>query len=257
MKNTKLYLILFTALVTLVSCSPESIYRLYSDEEDDESVMYKGMEFLISETDQTTAIIAYYRHYDERIIMDLEVMNHSDNWIRFDPVDVQYEAYQMKFEYEDDIQDGEWREVLVAKGEALDPEEFLLQIDRDRSKAEANERTNYIFDAIGSGVRLMEDVSTINQLSSSEKTTREIQRTNRAIERAERRNRYYKQIGNLAEKRAYWETQTLRTTDLEPGESIAGEISFPISEESKIVVFTVAIGDDMHSFRYNQRQYSP
>ena len=257
MKNLKRTVILLLLTTALIACSPEPVFRLQSDQAEEEKVIYRGMEYLISEGEYSTAILVYYRHMDNTVIMDLEVINYSDDLVRFEPSDVSFIAYSKNFEKNENLAKGKWRDEFITDGTALDPEKTLLDIDKRRSKVEARNRTNSLLDGISTGMNLVTDISAVGRETSDEQTAREAQRTREAIDRAERRENFYRNVSSLSEQRAYWETETLRVTDLPPGESVAGEIILPLTKDALLIEVIVQIAEEEHLFSYQQKKFIP
>ncbi len=244
--------ILFFILI-LNACSPEPVLRLHSDTSEKEHVMvYQGMEYLMSEGEHSVIILAYYRHLDNRIIMDLEVFNDSDEPVRFNPSSVKYIAYRVPSYWieEPEQYDGPMED--IAEVFAIDPEEVLLNIDKKTSRTKARNRTNIVLETLGSGLAVTADIAEGTRSSYSEKRSQQ-----RAMRRAERRESFYRYVANLNEQRNYWETEILRITDLMPGESIAGEISFPVTSDATMIEIVVETAGDKHTFRYRQKTYEP
>lgn len=250
----------FTIIFVITSCAPDPVFRLQTHEDYDNSdniIMYKGMEYLVSDLDNSGVILAYYRHIDGRVVMDLEVFNYSDEIVRFNPGDLSYAAYSLDFERDEKSDDASWIRNLVAEGRAIDPETTMLKIDLNESREEAGERTGMLLDGISAGLNLASDISNAGKLTQGEIRERDAQRTRDAIYRAERRDRYYRTISSLNSQRQYWENETIRTTDIYPGESLAGEISFPMAGKAREIELTVTIDNEKHTFLYQQKRIDP
>ncbi|PWN05550.1 hypothetical protein [Rhodohalobacter mucosus] len=246
-------------IVILSSCAPDPVFRLQSDDEnadDHNSVMQNGMEYLISDLDQSGAVLAYYRHIGDRIVMDLEVFNYSDEVVRFAPSDVHYVARSRDFK-QNANGELEWFQHVIEEGSAIDPEKTMLDIDMAASREEAQERTALLLDGISATLDLASDISDAGNLTRNELRKRENRRIRDAIYRTERRDYYYQNIASLNNQRTYWETRSLRTTDLLPDESVAGEISIPLIENATEYEVIIHIGGEKHRFRYLQREYKP
>ncbi len=233
-------------VLLITGCAPDPVFRLESQEN---NVMnYRGMEYLYSEGENSSVTMAYYRHLEDYIVMDVEVINHSDSAIQINP---QKFTYNTRYDYFD----GSYKP--LTSGLAYNPEKILLDLDLASSRAEASERTNRLLDGLSATAYLAGEIAGAGSETTQERNLRENARTRRAVERAERRDYFYARVSSLNEQRAYWETETIRKTDLYPEESIAGEVLFPIEKEANIVEFVVRVGDEEHSFTYVQNKFQP
>ncbi|MCC5914667.1 MAG: hypothetical protein JJU46_09860 [Balneolaceae bacterium] len=259
MKNRSTALPVVGLLFLIVTaCSPEPVLRLSVDNEHEPDVMmYGGMEYLLSEQDNSSVLIAYYRHLGNRVIMDLEVTNYGEEIVRFDPgKDITFEAIGLNFNFDEEVRQGEWVEELLAEKGAYDPEETILEIDKDQSRAVARERTNMLLSGITEGVGAAAAISSDDQ-SREARSLREEQRNRRAINRAERRENFYRTVSSLNSSRNYWEVEAVRITDLVEGDVVSGEISLPVYPDARILEINVAVGEEIHNFRYVQRKHDP
>lgn len=250
-------ILLISSLIFLTACSPEPIFRLQHDHDDESVRIYRGMDYVYSDAENSSTILAYYRHIGNEIVMDLEVINYGNEYVRFRPEDISYRAYLYRYNNDENSDEGYWDEELIAESKATDPEEMILNIDKRESRAVARNRTNTVLEGISGTLYALDDLSSIGSSTSSERVARDVRRNRLAMERAERREHFYSQVTNLNEMRTYWETSAIRTTDLLPGESIAGEISITNIKEARVYIVFIQIGEDLHRFRFLQRSYTP
>jgi len=241
-----LQLAFVTTVLLMAGCAPEPVFRLESQQDD--VLNYRGMEYLHSEGENSSVTMAYYRHFGKHILMDVEIMNHSDSILQVDTPNFKYSA---KKEYSDESFDP------LRGGTAIDPEQVILNLDMASSRAEANERTSRVLDGITVAANIASDVANVGELTDEELDRRDNQRTREAIERYERRDQFYATVSSLNDQRAYWETEVLRKTDLYPEESIAGEVRFPLVEDANVVEFSVIVGGEEHHFIYRQKKFQP
>lgn len=261
MVDLKWVLVPFGAVLILIlsSCAPDPVFRLHTHDESTNAgstIMQNGMEYLVSDLDQSGAVLAYYRHIGDRIVMDLEVFNYSDDVIRFAPSNIRYVARDSDLK-KNKNGEPEWVQHEIEAGSAIDPDETILDIDMRASREEAEERTALILDGITATLNLASDISDAGNLTLSELRERENRRIRNAIYRSERRDLYYQNIASLNSRRTYWETQTIRTTDIYPDQSVAGEISIPLLEDATEYEVVIHIGVEKHIFHYRQKKYSP
>jgi hypothetical protein len=255
MKTLSFIAPLFLMTFLLASCAPQQVLRLETEHED--KMVYRGMEYLYSEGENSAVTLAYYRHLGDRVIFDLEVVNYSDTLFQVDVSDFRYSAYSHQYYYNPREDKGLWETKLVAETTAIDPEETILNIDRTVSRVEARERTNVVFSAIASGLNAVDGIASAGSETSRQRAEREQRRTRMAIERAERREQFYRNVSSLGRQRQYWETEALRRTDLLPGDAIAGEVSFPAAGNAMYIQIAIEVAGDVHEFEYTQRRFSP
>lgn len=244
MKN--IWLVSFGFLFFMMGCMPEPVFRLESQHEN--VLNYQGMEYLLSEGDNSSVTLAYYRHLGEYIVMDVEIVNHADSVVQIDTQNFKYSA---KKEHSGGGYDA------IGGGTAHDPEQILLNLDLAASKTEANEKTSRLLDGLSATAYLASDIANAGNQTENERQIREQERTRSAVERAERRDQFYARVSSLNEQRAYWETEVLRKTDLYPEEAIAGEVLFPVAEKANRVEFSIIVGVEEHHFEYRQKKYKP
>ncbi len=58
-------------------------------------------------------------------------------------------------------------------------------------------------------------------------------------------------------RRASWEQDHIRVTDLQPDEFIRGLVSFPAGKEAKYVEIVVPVGGEEHRFLFRLMKYTP
>jgi hypothetical protein len=246
MKNIKKGIGLIAVVLIAAACAPEPVFRLTADHQD--VMNYQGMEYLNSEKEESAVILAYYRHIGDVIVMDAEIVNYSGEILTVDASNVTFSAIRSYF-------DGSYDP--VAEGVAKDPEIMLLDLDLMASRARAAERTSRTMDAISGTMTLASDLSASRNESAEQLNLRQNRRTRQAVERAERRENFYRTASDLNSRRSYWESETLRRTDLYPDESIAGEIMLPVIKDANVIEIAVQVGNEVHTFKYLQQTYRP
>jgi hypothetical protein len=256
-------------IFVLSACSPEPVLRLEAEDED--KTVIQGMEYLQSDLDESTAILAYYRHINNKVVMDLEVINYANTSVRVNPAKFSYKAYKLKSgvpiltaissksrSNKAYILQSGGEKVLIESGTIIDPESEILEIDKQKSRETARETRNLVLDAVASGVSMASEIATIGEEETrEERAVRQRLRMDRRIERSKRREAFYERVTSLNEQRNYWETEVIRTTDLIPEKSAAGELIFPAVRDAHIIEIHLPVGGDVHQFRYLQQTYSP
>ena len=209
-------------LVSLNACAPEPVFRLTPKAP--QTTFYHGTEYVHILKDSLRLTIAYYRHVDDAFIMDVELVNKRDSTIRIGPRDFWYNAYRV---YAQNVPfDSTY---FLAHAVAYSPQRKMLSIDMEMSRERAQEDTEDLLYGIGLGLSVAAEVAA-NDPQQEEEIEEDRQRSyiNRQIDNEAFR---YRQM-SLARQREMWEQQTLRKTDLLPGESMQGLIFFKTQPEA-------------------------
>lgn len=231
----------------LNACAPRPVFRLQSL--GDQSTWYQGTEYIHSTADSVTVTVAYIRHTREKVIFDVEVSNYSDEIARVDPVYFTYQAFKSRTANRSFV-----------SGRAINPESKLLQIDMEISDEEADQKTMLVFAAIGATAIVAEEIADNDEeeeddyndeVNEAAATHALIAGTAAGIENSEY------EVGSLRYKRERWTNETLRKTDLFPGEYINGKVYFPIAEDAKLFQIKIKTGNTIHTFRFRQLKFKP
>jgi hypothetical protein len=134
----------------------------------------------------------------------------------------------------------------------------LLNIDKTKAQTNVRNQTGTFLNGITATLDAVGGIQdAVSGDLSEESRARQERRMLRAYQRAERRDNYYQNITNLNDQRLYWESETLRTTDLMPGDSIAGEIHIPVHQHLGLIEIDVVVEEETHTFRYRQKSFDP
>lgn len=243
----RILLYLTGAGLLLSSCAPEPVFRLAS--RDDKTTYYQGVEYVQFENDGLILSMGYYRHLGEQFIMDVEIINERDSTLLIDPLQFSSIAYG-----------GYYRTIpndsmpMITEYHAADPEEELIEVDKQISSNEAARKTDQTFFLIGQGL------SVASQAVSDDPEERKEIRQERTLSYLdqERDDRQYRiNRANLRDLRQAWEQEALRKTHLMPGEYLRGLVFFKTIKDAIAYSIRFEGAGTNFSTDYFQYKYKP
>lgn len=246
--KTKLFAAIITIGVTLGACSPEPVYRLKA--EDQPTYRHQGAEYIISNIDSTEVVLAFYRHVPGMFSFDVEVVNHGSLDVEIDPASFYYRLIK---DSRPPARDG----LVVAKVMAFDPERELLQTDLTVSRANADMKTAAVLDATVEVTSLAADIAAFANRDYGYLAASSNERVVRSIDRSVRYANYDRFRDDLSYRRAMWEQDHIRVTDLATREFIRGLVSFPVEQHESTLELVVPIGETEHIFRFTMLKFVP
>lgn len=239
----KLSIFLILIIPFLTGCfSATSIAKL---EPVEENVQWNyGQQMVYKTKDSITVGMAFSRSTDRYIIFDMTFTNHSNSELLVAPETF---YYQCKNEY---------GTFLGTKLYATDPEEKLLDIDKQLSKTNAQKANHAVLSLISTTTEVSAAIASLNESPE---------------ERAEisddiRRNQYYRsQVHNdieaeswsLNERRDFWSNTVLRKTTLKPGFYVEGKVFFERNECAVYCNFSVPVNWNSFEYSYKQKLIKP
>ena len=90
MKTLLPFLLGITLLIQ--ACSPEPVYRLQAQTNDETTFYYQGKEYIHLSQDSIDVIISYFEHTSSMFAVDVEIINNSDRIIRISPDSFSYKS---------------------------------------------------------------------------------------------------------------------------------------------------------------------
>lgn len=241
------YSLVFFAFLIISACAPEPIFRL--EPEVQETTFYQGMEYVHFQDEGLFISMGYYRHMDDQFIMDVEIINERDSTLFIDPTQFSSSAYGRT-----DRGAANDSMLLTTEYSATDPENELLEIDKQISKNRAAEKTDRTFFLIGQGLSVASEVA-----SDSPEEKEEI-REDRAIsylKQEQDERRYQINRANLGDLREAWEQDALRKTHLLPGEGIRGLVFFKTIDKARTYTIRFQGAGTYLESSYYQYKYKP
>ena len=243
----KLIIYLIPLLFLLSSCAPAPVFRIFP--ESNETAFYQGMEYVQHAGKSLVLSMGYYRHLDNKFIMDVEIINNSDSTVYIDPLQFNYDAYE---QYSDAFPADTGK--FLANRTAFNPEVEMIQIDKQLAREEAAERTDQTLFLIGQGISVASEIAADSPEEREEIS--ENRRENYRDQQIENMEyRYSKR--NLADRREVWEMEALRRTDLLPGEHIRGFVFFENQPDAGLYILRFKGAGLNFETAFGQIKYKP
>lgn len=233
-------------LFILQACSPEPVYRLKAEANDEETSYYQGVEYIHMEDDSVLITLSYYEHTSSMFALDVEVTNRSDNIVRVAPDSFAYKAYLgaspnnlSKF---------------LTLAQAKNPEQKILNLDLALARQKANKKTDEFLFYTLQGLTVASGV-----MAETEEDQEEVseQLTRNAVDQQIDRAEYRYNRASLRGSKQFWKAEALRITDLWPGESIRGLVYFKTKPDAELYKILIHLDDYHFHTWFRQKKYQP
>ena len=242
------HVIIPTIIVSLLllSCSPAPVFRLAP--ETDSSTFYYGTEYVQSDKDDILVSLAYYRHTENLIAFDVEIVNYSEQSVRVAPESFYITAFNGPPRHPDAR--------AIIQMSAIDPEKMLIQLDKKQSREKASERTNLALYATGEVLSLASELASIgDDVTYRDREEARRDRIERRALRADQRYNHQNTMHSIAARRVSWEYDTLRKTDLLPDQHIRGLVYVPGKPDARYFELVLPVGNTEHRFIFRQSRF--
>lgn len=274
-KNYTYYLIYLIIGISLSSCFvAQPVLRLSPAESDTRWLMGKEFSTKSTESGVVTAI-AFEELQNNYIVIDVEISNLSDDTLLVDPADIYctFLADTSGF-YNSNLEN------QTLKIFALNPEKKLLDIDKAKSRAIANQKnaTAFVITAAVAVIATSAIISSKNK-NKSNNNTRSNEVNNYQRQRRSYNSGYYcpliyvdrdnetlqttSQIpqngfvsSNLDFQKENWEFKALRKTHVYPNDRIRGKLVFPASQKDSYLAFLFPYPSQNVKFLFKQKLHS-
>lgn len=240
------YLCLFVFSLLLTSCvSPYKISKLTPT---GEIVTWAwGREFVIKDLDSVVVKIAYETNDRENIIFNVEIENNTTS-----PILVAPERFSSV------MNGANLPKYIVRNQQARDPEGYYLDLAKQRSKQDAEEKNT----AINHVTLSLAETATAVASSATKETPEE--REQRQQAREESRQNREMELYNLANQRIsmndrkrFLDQTILRKSTLPPNSVIYGEVYFPRHDLAETYEINIPINGKLLKFFFNQKLVTP
>ena len=215
------------SFILLFSACASPVWRLHPVSD---KIRWDQGNALVSKTnDGLTATLHYIRHNGYSMVLDLELVNETDQSLLVDPKFIHVYTFTSHPE-----------SISANIGNtffATDPEQQLIHIEKTMSR----ETNSY-----AAGLILNAAVD----LTSSEQ-----ERISNSIDRQTASADFDSRLASLDSQHNAWRNMALRKTDLEPGQVVNGFIQIPFDPNSSFYRVVVPFGDRPFEFTFQQLKH--
>ena len=254
----------------LVGCAPDPVYRLRAHPPDSTGFWQQGRQVVTRTVDSVQVAVAYARTTDEGHKFRLAFVNRSAAPFTVDPANV-YVVVTRKLSGENRVHvvkdeggHGEaptydvypdtlsTADTLIARN----PEQVLLQIDKEQARAEAETEND---DAANAFFLTLDAVSEIasGPPSPDERTADAAEDAEAQLRRAEERAENRRAQAGLSQRRARWAQSALRRTTLVSEMRTSGFVYVPVDPDAARLVLHVNLGPHVATVPFQQKRYEP
>jgi len=232
-----LFLVSTLAVLSLQSCfSPQNVVKLQPEKE---NVKWRyGQQFIADSLNGVIYEVGFEQFRDNRYWFDFNITNWSNMSVMVDPSDFYCQAF-----------DGNM-EPLTEKMAAINPEEEILEAEKELSKIEAHEANQIGLSLLAAGV----DVATGIAVATDDNPHNNHMRTHLYHHSLATREHNAFQSENLAEVMDAWKSSTIRKTTLEPNYAIQGKVFFPAFRDASYIKMYLPVDDKNIELNFKQVQ---
>lgn len=244
MKN-KCYIISAIAFVSLLSCSaPKNVIRLQPDREPDKWLF--GQAIISDSLYGVHYEVGFDRIENNRYLFDFHITNGSNLPILIDPTTFYCQPY-----------DSAMSPLTNDKIAAINPEDEILELDKELSRNQARQKNNLgvTLAAVGIGMATAIITNTDENphndylgLEIADELTDEV-RISKAEDKLE--------AMDLNELRDTWTASTIRKTTLNSNFAMHGKVLFPAFPQATYLSIMVPVDSETLTFTFRQVQHSP
>jgi hypothetical protein len=236
-------------LFLLQACAPRPVFRMKPIEK--RTSFYEGTEYVHRHKNNITFTISYDKHYGDKFAMDVEIDNNTDSVLRVSPGQFWYNAYQ----YYNGKRDPRDSNLVIGEHRAMNPEHVILKKDLKISKSHAHQQTSALLYGIGQVLTVTAGAVTDSTNWQRQQTIESLQ-DNTVNYEISKRNRSLRRQ-SLRDQQRFWRRNTIRKTDLYPGEYIEGLVFFKNNPHARGYMFHYKIGGTRFRVFFTQKEFNP
>ncbi|MGM0566549.1 MAG: hypothetical protein ACQESX_07335 [Bacteroidota bacterium] len=203
-----------------------------------------GQQMVYRTTDSITVGMAFSRSTDRYIVFDMIFTNHSNQDILVKPETFQYQGTN------------EYGTLLGTKLYAADPEEKLLDIDKQLSKTNAQKANHAVLSLISTTAEATAAIASLNDTPAERANVSDDIRRNQYY-RTQVRNDMEAESWSLNEQRDFWSNAVLRKTTLKPGFYVEGKVFFERNECAASCTFSIPVNGTSFEYSFKQKLIKP
>ena len=200
-----------------------------------------------AENDGVVVNATYQKSVDEELILNVQVINNSDEAILVDP----------KFFYYQPLNQ-DTMAPMEATYAAINPESKLMQLDIERSRLIAKSKNEELYESIGSTQDLMTSIGSLTGNFSEDEAAK-------YKEKSRQRQAEYKQeqllnqskMSSVTTTRQMLATSALRKTTVNPGSEAQGLVYFPRFDEAPLMKFNYRVAARDFEVIFEQKLIKP
>lgn len=238
--------LVLSLLFILQACSPEPVYRLKAEANDQSTSYYQGVEYIHLENDSVFVTVSYYEHTSSMFALEVEVINESNKIVRVAPDCLAYKAYKGHSPQNIDK--------FLTLEQARNPEQKILNLDLALARQKANHKTDEFLFYTLQGLTVVSGATADSKEEQEEAGEQLVQNAvNQQLDRAEyRHNR-----SSLRGSKEFWKAEALRITDLWPGEQIRGLVYFDTEPDAELYNILIQLDELHYDTWFRQKKYKP
>ena len=250
-KMKKLLLIVPFICIILLSCAPRPrpIIRLHPISK--EIHWHLGKEVFSYNDNEISVAIAFEEADRKYLIFNLEIANQTKDTIMFVPGQFYYTQY---IKLEDLTYIRKTKEEVYA----IDPEEKILEIEKEISREDASYAGYKLREASVGFLNFLGFIANLGKTKTREEMEQEqLQREEDRIDKQEFEKRYMGKIKRFNNIRDKWKSTTLRKTSLGPNQIISGRVYFPKCKKENYFIFYFPINHSLIQFPFQKELHYP
>ncbi len=259
------------AIGLFTGCTPDPVYRLRAHVPDSTSFWDQGREVVTHTVDSLQVAVSYANTTNDGHKFRLAFINRSSAPVTVDPLGVYAvvteklsDRKRIKRTRYDSTRGREFtgyvfRRDTLATADTLyarNPERVLLEIDKERSREEAEAEEAAALDALSVTLDAVGEIADPPQ-SPEERTADAAEDAEEERKRAERRARRERRRARLGQRRTKWAQSALRRTTLAPGMRTSGFVVVPVDPHAFTLVLHVEGRSGVVKVPFRQIRHEP
>ncbi len=251
----------------VTGCTPDPVYRLRAQAPDSTSFWDQGEKVVTHTVDSLQVAVSYARTTDEGHKFRLAFVNRSSDPVTVDPLGI-YGVVTEKLSEEERVQVSRYddgKSDYVVRRDTLptadtlyarNPEQVLLEIDKEQSREEAEAEEAAGLNALSATLDAVSGIADPPQ-TSEERAADAAEDAEEEQEQAERRARRQRRRASLQRRRTRWAQSALRRTTLSPGMRQSGFVVVPVDPDAYTLVLNIEGRSDVVTVPFRQTRHTP
>ena len=251
----------------LARCAPDPVYRLDARAPDSSSIWQRGRQVVTHTVDSVQVAVSYAQTTNVGHKFRIAFVNRSSASVTVDPLGT-YAVVTEKLSTKERVQISRYAEdtpKYVYRRDTLstadtmyarNPEQRLLEIDKERAREEAAAKNDAAANALFLTLDAVSEIAAGPQ-TPEERTADATEDTEYQLERAEERAENRRTRARLSQRRAQWAQSALRRTTLVPGMRTSGFVVVPVDPRAYTLVLHVEHDSGVVTVPFRQTRYKP